>query len=50
MKCPLCGKKIMRLPDYNPSTKRYEGFRLTHLYSIDEIFKGKVCYYTKKVE
>jgi hypothetical protein len=50
MKCPKCGNNISRIPDYNPSTKQVEGFRLTHIYSIDEMLRGKLCYYTKKVK
>jgi len=50
MKCPKCGKKIHKVPNYNPSTKQVEGFRLTHIYTLGEVLSRKAtCYYTERV-
>lgn len=50
-KCPKCGRKLIMMNDYNPTTKQNEGFIFKHIYDLSEIMSAKkLCYYLEKVK
>jgi len=46
MKCPVCGKQLVARPNWSPTLGHQPGTVYSHIYSLNEIIKGKTCSYT----